>query len=480
MAHNNRPQDHEVVVTESGGSVDINVIPPVEVSDATTFETVDMPFFEDRAAPDFTRDEYEETQLWPRHPGPPAAGGGTDLETLATSVTALEAEVDALAGATGLYVEIDGSTPLTGDWNAGGFDITLYDLKATNWVYASNSILTEQDQFYMGAAGSESPKIQFSSGDRFEYKRDTDNFSWVVGLVSQMTLSATTLDVQNNLVTTTGNIKGANVYAGNPTFTTDDLFYFGAASATEGWFVLDANDYWSYNRTTNNWKVVINSVDEFQVLTGNVKVGTFSFNSDQVVGAGQDNYVLTYDHGTGMINLEVNAASGQQPSDGDKTDITVSGSGLTWVIDNDVVTFAKMQNAVANSKLVGSGAAGAGADYVELTLGTNLSMSGTTLNATGSQLWLYKTANYNILSNESVIIDSAGTARSITLPASVAVGDKFTISHLNTSGTVVVVSIIRNGLTLRYQGTTVADDISLADGETVQLVATTTTQVEIV
>jgi hypothetical protein len=49
--------------------------------------------------------------------------------------------------------------------------------------------------------------------------------------------------------------------------------------------------------------------------TGNVKLGTLNFNGDQTVGAGQDNYVLTYDNGTGLINLE--AAPG-------------AGSGLTY------------------------------------------------------------------------------------------------------------------------------------------------------
>jgi hypothetical protein len=47
------------------------------------------------------------------------------------------------------------------------------------------------------------------------------------------------------------------------------------------------------------------------------------------------------------------------------------------------VTLAKIANASANSKLLGSGSAGSGAAYSELTLGTNLSMSSTTLNASG-------------------------------------------------------------------------------------------------
>lgn len=69
-------------------------------------------------------------------------------------------------------------------------------------------------------------------------------------------------------------------------------------------------------------------------------------------------------------------------SDGDKGDVTVGGTGTTLTIDNDAVTYAKMQDVSAASKLLGRGDGGSG-DPQEITLGTNLSMSGTTLNAAG-------------------------------------------------------------------------------------------------
>lgn len=70
--------------------------------------------------------------------------------------------------------------------------------------------------------------------------------------------------------------------------------------------------------------------------------------------------------------------------------VAVLATIATSNIDNDAVTYAKIQN-VTSGKLLGRATAGAG-DTEEITLGTNLSFTGTTLNATGGggstvELW---------------------------------------------------------------------------------------------
>lgn len=121
--------------------------------------------------------------------------------------------------------------------------------------------------------------------------------------------------------------------------------------------------------------------------------------------------------------------AGPPVSDGDKGDIVVSGTGTVYTIDNlavstgkianDAVTFAKMQNATAASRLLGSGSSGSGIDYAEITLGTNLSMSGTTLNAAGG--FAGNTYSYNYWFDD-FIGKAIGSYTSTTSGAGAATG----------------------------------------------------------
>jgi len=90
--------------------------------------------------------------------------------------------------------------------------------------------------------------------------------------------------------------------------------------------------------------------------------------------------------GGGITQLTGDVTAG--PGSGSQVATIAALAVTTSKLAASAVTYAKLQNVSANAVLLGSSAIGAGAAPTEITLGTNLSMSGSTLNVTTGGLWI--------------------------------------------------------------------------------------------
>jgi hypothetical protein len=126
-------------------------------------------------------------------------------------------------------------------------------------------------------------------------------------------------------------------------------------------------------------------------------------------------------------------AGGGSISDGDKGDITVSSSGTVWTVDNDAITYAKLQNVSATSRLLGRASSGAG-DVEEITIGSGLSLSGTTLSATGGGGGGDLTTLYESYTQTGPVNSTTETAVfSYALPTDLVAGDMIEVDMVGTA-----------------------------------------------
>ena len=142
-------------------------------------------------------------------------------------------------------------------------------------------------------------------------------------------------------------------------------------------------------------------------------------------------------------------------------DVTGTGtSSITTTIANDAVTYAKIQNVSAASRLLGRGSAGGAGDVEEVTLGTNLSLTGTTLNATGGGVSAIgtinsqtKSANGAVISGTDLVMQTADATNPglVSITAQTFKGDKTVDGRLNvlqdTTVTTEVCSVIASTTT---------------------------------
>ncbi len=208
-------------------------------------------------------------------------------------------------------------------------------------------------------------------------------FNWAGGTPSSMTatnLTGTASGLTAGNVTTNANLTGVVTSVGNATSIAD-----AALSIAK----------------TSGLQTALDGKQATLVSATNIK----TINSNSLLGAG---------------DLVIPALT-----DGDKGDITVSSSGATWTIDNDVVTYAKIQNVSATDRLLGRDTAGAG-DIEELTVSGGLEFTGTGIQRSALTGEVTASAGSN-----TIILDK--TAISSKLSVSPALDDYVLIGDTNNS-----------------------------------------------
>lgn len=171
------------------------------------------------------------------------------------------------------------------------------------------------------------------------------------------------------------------------------------------------------------------------------------------ISGGSNGQVLSTD---GSGNLSWTTAGGGV-SDGDKGDITVASSGTVWTIDSGVVTYAKLQDVSATNRLLGRATAGSG-DAEEITIGSGLSLSGTTLSALAPTAIVTKTADETV-TNSTTLQDDDHLEYALVSGRNYYMILQLLIGRVNTSSSGDI-KVAVNGNSMGYIGTLLADSTS--------------------
>lgn len=251
----------------------------------------------------------------------------TDLQT------ALDGKVDensAISGATKTKITYDAKGLVT-----AGTDATTTDIgEGTNLYYTD-----ERAQDAVGAMVADTATIDFTYTDATpELKADIKTDS--VGNTLLANMAANT--IKGRITASTGDPEDLTAANVRTIINVED-----GADQTDATNVAAAGAVMESDTSTASMSFVVDEDD--MVSNSAIKVPTQQ-----------------------SVKAYVDAASGGGVADGDKGDVTVSSSGAVWTIDNDVVTYAKMQNVSATAKVLGRKTAGAG-DVEEIDIDTDLS-----------------------------------------------------------------------------------------------------------
>lgn len=196
---------------------------------------------------------------------------------------------------------------------------------ATNWIQAS-------------AAGASS----------LDFHEDTDNGANRVRLAG----AASTADVTVTLPAATTTLVGTD--------TTDTLTNKSISLGTNPVTGTTAQ----FNTANTDADFYVTAGTDVALADGGTGASLTDPNADRIMfwddSAGATTW-LTPGTNLTITGTTIDAAGGGGGvSDGDKGDITVSGTGTVWTVDNDAITYAKIQNVTATDKLLGRVTAAAG------------------------------------------------------------------------------------------------------------------------
>jgi len=219
-----------------------------------------------------------------------AVGGDiANVNTVATNLTDINSFANTyFIGATAP------SSPTTGDlW----FDTSVSTMKVydgAGFVNAGSSVNgTSQRVVYTATAGQTTFAATYDAGY-------VDVYLNGVKLIAGTDFTAT---------------DGANVVltVGAALNDTVDIVAYGTFNVAITDISQDTTPQLGGNLDVNGNSIVSASNGDINLTpngTGNVLLGNYEFDVDQTVGAGQDDYVLTYDNATGHISLEAAGAGG--------------------------------------------------------------------------------------------------------------------------------------------------------------------------